>query len=248
MFKNIAIAALIGSVSAIDNEFKLHEVNLNSLQTNAVQVSAVKKHHHHHNLAQRQEQEQENPYGRTHVERMLNSTYTYEPDLKAAVARQEAQEEAFKVPSIRAINAQKDAQQALYQRNPFGQVASPVAGVFSYQYDPEVKAAVAKQEGQEEAFAVPSVRAINGKGPGAKYEAPAATTTTLAQHERNPFGQVASPVAGVFSYQYDPEVKAAVAKQEGQEEAFAVPSVRAINGKGPGAKYEAPSTTTTSTR
>ena len=113
MFKNIAIAALIGSVSAIDNEFKLHEVNLNSLQTDTVQISAVKKHHHHHHsLAQRQEEE--NPYGKTHVERMLNSTYTYEPDLKAAIARQEAQEEAFKVPSIRAINAQKDSQQALY--------------------------------------------------------------------------------------------------------------------------------------
>ena len=183
MFKNIAIAALIGSVSAIDNEFKLNEVNLNSLQTNMVQISAVKKHHHHNNLVQRQD----NPYGKTHVERMLNTTYTYEPELKAAIAKQEAQEEAFKVPSIRAVNAQKDSQQALYQRNPFGQVASPVAGVFSYQYDPEVKAAVAKQEGQEEAFAVPSVRAINGKGPGAKYEAPAATVT-LSQHERNPFG------------------------------------------------------------
>ena len=169
MFKNLAIAALIATVSAIDNEMPMHEVNLNDLQTGLVQIGAVKKHHHHHNMLA-----QENPYNKTHVERMLNSTYTYEPELKAVIAKQEAQEEAFKVPSIRAINAQKARAQALAERNPFGQVASPVAGVFSYQYDPEVKAAVAKQEVQEESFAVPSVRAVNGKGPGAKWEAPAA--------------------------------------------------------------------------
>ena len=175
MFKNLAVAALIASVSAIDNAIPMHEVNLADLQTGLVQIGSVKKHHHHHNMLA-----QENPYGRTHVERMLNSTYTYEPELKAAVARQEAQEEAFKVPSIRAINAQKDRAQALAERNPYGQVASPISGVFSYQYDPEVKAAVAKQEVQEESYAVPSVRAVNGKGPTGKYEAPAAATPVVA--------------------------------------------------------------------
>jgi hypothetical protein len=61
---------------------------------------------------------------------------------------------------------------------------------FAYTYDPEVKAAVEKQEKQEEAFAVPSVRAINGKG------------KNLVQ----------TPSA--FAYTYEPELKALVDKQE----------------------------------
>ena len=100
------------------------------------------------------------------------------------------------------------------QTNPYGQTS--VERKFAYTYDPEVKAAVEKQEKQEEAFAVPSVRAINGKG------------KNLIQ--TNPYGQTS--VERKFAYTYDPEVKAAVEKQEKQEEAFAVPSVRAINGKG----------------
>ena len=180
MFKNLAIAALVATVSASNNEFNMNEVDLAALQTGSVQILNVKKHHHHHHnkkpVGVRFVQDEENPYGKTHVERMLNETYTYEPDLKAAIARQEAQEEAFKVPSIRAINAQKD-QQAAAQINPFGQAASPISGAITMTNEPDLKAAVAKQEAQEEAFAVPSVRGINGKGPGSKYVAPTTSST-----------------------------------------------------------------------
>lgn len=55
-------------------------------------------------------------------------------------------------------------------------------------------------------------------------------SVAFSQHATNPYGQTS--VERKFAYTYDPEVKAAVEKQEKQEEAFAVPSVRAINGKG----------------
>jgi len=84
-------------------------------------------------------QKQTNPYGQTSVERKF--AYTYDPEVKAAVEKQEKQEEAFAVPSVRAINGKG---KNLIQTNPYGQTS--VERKFAYTYDPEVKAAVEKQE------------------------------------------------------------------------------------------------------
>merc|ERR1719389_351434 len=53
---------------------------------------------------------------------------------------------------------------ALYQKSPneYGQVVDKTK--FAYPYDPDVRDAVARQQAQEEAFSVPSVRGINGRG------------------------------------------------------------------------------------
>merc|ERR1712032_1558078 len=52
--------------------------------------------------------------------------------------------------------------QRMSRRNPFGQVVDKTK--FANTYDPDVQAAVKKLEAQEEAFSVPSVRGINGRG------------------------------------------------------------------------------------
>jgi hypothetical protein len=46
--------------------------------------------------------------------------------------------------------------------NEYGQVVDKTK--FANPYDPDVRAAVARQQAQEEAFSVPSVRGINGRG------------------------------------------------------------------------------------
>lgn len=266
MFKNLAVAALIGAVSAIDNEFSMHEVNIADLQTNAVQIKHLKKHKHHKHHNQGVRFAQENPFGRTHTERMVNSTLTYEPDLKVAIARQEAQEEAFKVPSVRNINAQK---QTLAQHPDYRVYETEGTTVHPYRTNTPPKEGTYLPAGtphwpdQPAGLMIPVAPSLAQHSAGPVSQHPYRTDTPPTEgtyppagtphwpnqpeglmvpvapslSQINPFGQAASPISGVFSYQYDPEVKAAVAKQEAQEEAFFVPSVKAVNGKGPGQKY-----------
>jgi|TARA_B110000285_G_scaffold196154_1_gene226923 hypothetical protein len=52
----------------------------------------------------------------------------------------------------------------------------------------------------------------------------------LNQKSPNEYGQVVDKTT--FANSYNPEVREAVARQQAQEEAFAVPSVRGINGRG----------------
>ena len=103
--------------------------------------------------------------------------------------------------------------------NEYGQVVDKTK--FANPYDPDVRDAVARQQAQEEAFSVPSVRGINGRGMHAQLE---------EYKSPNEYGQVVDKTK--FAYPYDPDVRDAVARQQSQEEAFSVPSVRGINGRG----------------
>ena len=201
--------------------------------------------------------------------------YPYDPDVREAVARQQAQEEAFSVPSVRGINGRGMHAQLWKSPNEYGQVVDKTK--FAYPYDPDVREAVARQQAQEEAFSVPSVRGINGRGMhaqmrtlpdsgagagGVAYEAGVSglpddeairessgifsgstawatgksevggDPIVFSQRMKSPneYGQVVDKTK--FAYPYDPDVREAVARQQAQEEAFAVPSVRAINGRG----------------
>ena len=264
---------------------------------------------------------------------------SYNPEVREAVARQQAQEEAFAVPSVRGINgrgmhaqmrtlpdtgagaggvayeagvtgmADDDAvresseifsnsngvwgtgkseiggdaivfSQMRNRKSPndYGQVVDKTT--FANSYNPEVREAVARQQAQEEAFAVPSVRGINGRGMhaqmrtlpdtgagagGVAYESgvtgmadddavresseifsssngawgtgkseiggDAIVFSQMRQRKSpNEYGQVVDKTT--FANSYNPEVREAVARQQAQEEAFAVPSVRGINGRG----------------
>jgi hypothetical protein len=239
--------------------------DLIDLNTDSVLIRNIEKPHAFY-------QKSPNEYGQ--VVDKTKFANAYDPDVRDAVARQQAQEEAFSVPSVRGINGRGMHSQirtlpdagagaggvayeagvtgmvgdeairesseifsgsngawgtgksevggdpiVFYQKSPneYGQVVDKTK--FANPYDPDVRAAVARQQAQEEAFSVPSVRGINGRGMHAQlWKSP------------NEYGQVVDKTK--FAYPYDPDVKAAVARQQAQEEAFAVPSVRGINGRG----------------
>jgi len=172
-------------------------------------------------------QKEINPYGQVSVERKF--AYTYDPDVKAAVERQEKQEEAFAVPSVRAINGKGNANNnRLSQMRTLPDTTQNAPGVGYDGSGGLVDEPIRESSGifSDSNGAWGKDSKIGGDAITFKKQQP----HVLFQKEINPYGQVS--VERKFAYTYDPDVKAAVERQEKQEEAFAVPSVRAINGKG----------------
>ena len=208
---SIAVLALI-TVDASENLWKAApHTDLIDLNTDMVHIRNIEKPHALY-------QKSPNEYGQ--VVDKTKFAYPYDPDVREAVARQQAQEEAFSVPSVRGINGR--GMHAQMRTLP-----DAGAGAGGVAYEPGVTG-LPDDEAIRESSEIFSSSTAWATGKSEVGGDP----IVFSQRMKSPneYGQVVDKTK--FAYPYDPDVREAVARQQAQEEAFSVPSVRAINGRG----------------
>jgi len=148
---------------------------------------------------------------------------SYNPEVREAVARQQAQEEAFAVPSVRGINGR--GMHAQMRTLP-----DTGAGAGGVAYETGVTGMADDDAVRESSEIFSNSNGAWGTGKS-EIGGDAIVFSQMRQRKSpNEYGQVVDKTT--FANSYNPEVREAVARQQAQEEAFAVPSVRGINGRG----------------